>query len=92
MSAPAIRRRKEDIKAAPTKPPPVEVVVDGIPAEIRDLVQFCCWSWERDDNGKWTKPPINPQTGYGRKVERPGNLGESGRSAGVLPGREGGTA
>jgi hypothetical protein len=68
-----VRRRKADIKACRTKPPFVEIDLEGIPAEIRPLKRFVCWRWTWDaDKGIWDKPPINPQTGRGAKSTDPG--------------------
>jgi primase-polymerase (primpol)-like protein len=55
-------RRKADVAGATTKPPRVEVRVDGIPAELRERPQWVCWNWIWNaGKKKWDKPPLNPQ-------------------------------
>jgi hypothetical protein len=33
---------------------------NAIPAELIARVQWMCWWYEQDNNGKWTKPLIIP--------------------------------
>jgi replicative DNA helicase len=66
----AVRRHKCDIQQGEAKPPRVAIIVDGIPEEIRQRQQFCCWRWVKKD-GKWTKPPTNPLTECGAKSNDP---------------------
>lgn len=46
-------------------PTPIKSVVsfEAIPAELKELNQWCCWKLEYDDKGKLTKVPYNP-AGY----------------------------
>lgn len=42
----------------------INVKADNLPARLREHGLFCCWRYERrEDSGKPTKVPYNPQTG-----------------------------
>jgi hypothetical protein len=48
------------------KPPRLQVKVENIPQEIKDLPQWCLWKWEwrwnkEKQEGRWTKPPYQPK-------------------------------
>lgn len=48
-----------------TVPATLPVIAANIPAELRDLPQWVGWRWlKRRDTEDWTKPPLDPKTGY----------------------------
>ena len=44
--------------------------VQKIPQTLKDLGEFCCWKYEVKD-GRKTKVPYNPVTGYGARTNDP---------------------
>jgi putative DNA primase/helicase len=46
----------------------------NIPKELRDIPHWVCWAWE-ERNGKMTKVPKNPNTGYNAKTDNPNTWG-----------------
>lgn len=44
--------------------------VKSIPQTLKDLGEFCCWKYEVKD-GRKTKVPYNPVTGYGARTNDP---------------------
>ncbi len=44
--------------------------VTSIPQTLKDLGEFCCWKYEVKD-GRKTKVPYNPVTGYGARTNNP---------------------
>ena len=55
-------------------PEALPVVVGNIPPELKERDQWAAWRWEcRDD--KWTKPPLNPSTGYYARNNDPDTWG-----------------
>ena len=44
--------------------------VQSIPQTLKDLGKFCCWKYEVKD-GRKTKVPYNPVTGYGARTNDP---------------------
>lgn len=53
------------------KPDRMEILIDNIPQELTDMNQWVVWRWELRD-GKWTKPPYNPNSGELAKSTDPG--------------------
>ncbi len=47
-------------------PSTLAVIPENIPAELTALPNWVGWRWAERD-GKWTKPPINVETGNGAK-------------------------
>src|SRR5687768_9818268 len=45
-----------------------------VPAEFRDLRHWVAWQMKLRD-GKWTKPPVDPHTGWGGKCDDPSTWG-----------------
>ena len=52
------------------KPEKMEIQVKNIPEELKSKPQWVVWKWELRD-GKWTKPPFNPNTGNLSKTTDP---------------------
>lgn len=67
-----VRRRRLDIKRSPYKPAALEVLVENLPAEMRDLRRFVAWHWVYHQGRGWDKPPLNPRTGNGADCTAPG--------------------
>src|SRR6516164_2561436 len=61
---------------SPARPQPLPVIADGIPSILQSLPQWVCWRYvlRQDAAGKakWTKVPVNAQTGRNAKVDDPG--------------------
>lgn len=43
--------------------------------EVMKTLPFCCWKLEKDLQGRDTKVPYNPKTGYRPKVDTPSTFG-----------------
>ena len=70
---PAPTLRKPDLVTdRPTTPAPI---YHQMPAEMQARKQWVCWAWRRDNNGKWTKAPINPHTGGNASTKAPRTWG-----------------
>ena len=50
------------------KPPTVEINIDGIPDELKELPRWVGWRWVKRKN-RWTKPPINARNGRAAKSD-----------------------
>ncbi len=48
----------------------MQVQIKSIPQTLKDLGEFCCWQYQVK-NGRKTKVPYNPATGYGAKTNDP---------------------
>ena len=48
----------------------MQVQIKSIPQMLKDFGEFCCWKYEIKD-GRKTKAPYNPLTGYGAKTNNP---------------------
>lgn len=46
----------------PPRPIALEVQPENIPAELKALVQWLVWRYQRNEQGKWTKIPISVHT------------------------------
>lgn len=65
--------RKKAIQEAPGKPAAVPIQVENIPAELLAATLWVYWQWVRK-KGRWTKPPIDPDTLRPTDVTQPENL------------------
>jgi hypothetical protein len=63
-----------------TPPKALSVDPDRIPPELKERLRWFCWNWvyrpgKAGEEGKWTKPPINPRTGQFAKPNDPATAG-----------------
>jgi putative DNA primase/helicase len=58
-------------------PSALPVIIETIPMELKACRQWVVWRYEFQ-NGKWTKVPKNPHTGYNAKSDTPNTWGTFG--------------
>lgn len=63
---------KEEWKKSAEMPPVLDVSPDGIPADLKDLNQWICWSL-KNKSGEWAKIPTKAGSLYAADATKPGN-------------------
>ena len=64
----------EEASMSTASPKTLSVVVDNIPPELKEGHRWATWRWERRGH-TWTKPPLNPSSGYYARINDPDTWG-----------------